>query len=80
MKKEFQTNFNSGLTMYVQMVSDLLNDHLDEFGIFEFHSYPRVHRSPGGELYWFQLQIEGTWHVRLDQSYAMLARTIESEE
>lgn len=64
--------------MYVQMAGDRLNDRRDGFGIFEYHSCPRVHRSLGVELSMFPLQIEGTWHVRLDQSYAMLARTIES--
>ena len=65
-------------TMCELMASDQLNDHHDEFGISVYHSCLLEHRILAMKLSMFLLQIEGIWHVQLDQNCAMLARTIES--
>lgn len=66
--------------MYVLTANDLLSDRHDEFGIFVYRSFPLERRSLAEVLSMFQLQTEGIWHVQPDRSYAVLARTIESEK
>lgn len=65
-------------TMCGPMAIFLWIDRHDVFGIFVRHSFLLGHRNLAAVLLMCPLRIARIWHDLLDQNFAMLAKTIES--